>query len=143
MTVYNLRQEGLDPWLRKVERRIEACWKESTKRVLSKAQGRIPVDTGYARASVQVSTDAMPPIDPRSRGGDQTYQDTTPVAVLAIAGASPGQTIYIGWTAAYAGVLENGHSQQAPSGFVRISAEEWPHIFNEVVQELRARITGG
>jgi len=131
---------AIDDWVRQSEARILAVFRESSKRVISNCQERIPIDTGYARASIQVSLDGFVPTEARSnRDADKRYADTTPVAIAVIAGATLEDTIFIGWTANYAIFLENGHSQQAPGGFVAISAQEWPFIVAQVTAEAKER----
>lgn len=130
----------VDDWVRQTEQRMTAVFRESTQRTVSRAQERIPVDTGFARASVRASLQSMPPINPASKGEDgRTYPFDGGNITLTIAGAQLGQTIYVGWTASYVGYLENGHSKQAPSGFVGLAALEWPTIVNQVTAELKGR----
>jgi hypothetical protein len=128
-------------WVRQTEARMTAVFRESSQRLASLAQSRIPVDTGFARASIRASLQAMPQIDPNSRGVEgQSYGGNATGQVTAtIASATAGEHIYIGWTASYVGFLENGHSKQAPTGFVRISAMEWPRIVREVCAQARGR----
>ena len=129
----------IDEWTRKSERRMEAVFKESTARVKRKAQERIPVDTGFARASIVASLSEFPPIDQSSRGTPgQKYSEPGDVEAV-IASAKLGDIIRIGWTASYVGFLENGHSKQAPSGFVGVSALEWPAITQDVIAEAKTR----
>lgn len=131
----------VDEWVLQTEQRMEAVFKESMQRTVSLAQERIPVDTGYARASIRASLSAMPQIDPESRGKKGvTYPLNMDPIILTIAGAKIGQTIYIGWTASYVPYLENGSSKQAPSGFIGLAALEWDHIVDQVTQELKARV---
>ena len=129
----------IDDWVRKTDRRMLAVARESTQRLVSLCQSRIPIDTGFARASIQGSLSEMPSIDPASRGRkDQTYAEPQEVYTV-IAGAELGDIIYVGWTASYVGFLENGHSKQAPAGFVRVSVLEWPQIVSQVVAEAKSR----
>ncbi len=119
---------------------MTAVFRESTQRVVSAAQRRIPVDTGFARASIRASLSAMPPIDPNFTNKARQTASYDPGEIsLVIAGAKIGQTIHIGWTANYAIYLEYGSSKKAPAGFVRISAEEWPRIVREVSAEAKRR----
>jgi len=131
---------AIDDWTRQSEARMLAVFRESSKRIISSCQQRIPVDTGYARASIQVSLEGFAPTEGKtSRNAEASYGDTTPIAVAVIAGAGLQDTIFVGWTANYAIFLENGHSQQAPSGFVAISSQEWPAIVAEVIEEAKER----
>jgi hypothetical protein len=140
----------VDAWCRESEARMVAVWKESTQRVVHIAQAgipHIPVDTGFARASVRASLESMPPIDPEFSApphklhthGTILFPYDEGQIVLVINGAQLGQTIYIGWTANYVGELESGSSNQAPSGFVRLAAEQWQVIVNGVVEEAKSR----
>lgn len=131
----------IDAWCRKSEARMAAVAREATQRTVSKAQERIPRDTGFARASVRASLEAMPQIIPESRGkAGQSYNYNSGEITLVLSGMQLGQTAYIGWTASYVPFLELGHSKQAPTGFVGISAMEWPATVSQVVQELKARV---
>lgn len=150
---------GVDAWVRETKARIEAVWKESTQRVVAEMQrpaeggGNMPVDTGYLRASLLASTDAPP--DVREDAVGEKKKDYKPltddegltgnVAVI-ISGAQIGQTIYVCYTAAYARRIEYGFSgedslgrvyNQAGRGFVRLAAQRWPLIVEEVVNDLK------
>ncbi len=129
-----------DSWVRESEQRVEAVWKESTQRVASIANNGVPVDLGFARASIRASTEKMPQIDPSADNKEDAA--ATPDfgnITMTIVSARLGQTIYIGWTAAYIVPLEYGHSTQAPSGFARLAAAQWPRIVQQVSAELKAR----
>lgn len=140
MAINNLQFGAtVDAWARKTEARMAAVFHEATQRTVSLAQSRIPVDTGFARASIRGSLQSMPPIDPNaSKPGGSVPYDSSEI-ILTIAGAELGQTIYVGWTANYVQYLENGHSKQAPSGFVRLAALQWQNTVNEVVAEAKSR----
>lgn len=130
-------------WVRSSEARLTAVFRESTKLVVRQAQvgePHIPVDTGFARSSIRASLSEMPPIDPSAKGSpDRSYPYDQGEVLLVINQAQAGQTIYVGWTAAYVAQLEKGHSQQAPEGFVRLAAMQWPQIVSATVQRLKSR----
>ncbi|MDB5612049.1 MAG: hypothetical protein JWP25_8949 [Bradyrhizobium sp.] len=131
----------VDRWATQSKTRMTAIFRESAQRTVSLAQDRIPVDTGFARASVRASIESMPPIDPSAKkpaGGSFGYDPGE--ITLVIAGAELGQQLFIGWSAAYVIFLEQGSSKQAPSGFVRLSAMEWPQIVSEVVADAKSRV---
>lgn len=132
----------VDAWVKKSEARMLAVYKESTQRLISLCQSRIPVDTGFARASARASLSEMPQIEskaskPKAEKGSIPYNPSAITAVIA--NAKLGDKIYFGWTANYIVPLERGHSQQAPSGFLRVSVLEWPRIVKEVTAEAKAR----
>lgn len=119
----------LDAWTKKSQERMLAVYKGSTQEFVSRAQSRIPVDTGFARASIRASLESLPKIDPKLRGiPGQSYSVDLSQIVLTINSAKLGQTVYVGWTANYVQYLEWGHSDQAPNGFIGITALEWPQI---------------
>lgn len=129
----------IDAWATETADRMERIWKEAAQRVTSIAVNGVPVDTGFARASVRVSTEAMPAIDPNAKGVEgQTYTLDLGSISGAISGAKLGGTIYTGFTANYAIFLEFGHSKQAPQGFVRLAAAQWQTVVSEVVAEAKA-----
>lgn len=131
----------IDKWVKASNERMLAVFHGSTQELVSRAQSRIPVDTGFARASIRASTAAMPVIDPLSRGekGAVVNYDYGEV-VLVINSAQLGQDIYIGWTANYVQHLEYGHSKQAPSGFVGITTLEWPNIVAGEIEKAKASV---
>lgn len=131
---------AVDNWTQQTTERLTAVFRESTQRVASIAANGVPVDTGFARASVRASTESMPGIIPDSKGAEgQNYPFDMGNITLVIAGAELGQTIHVGWTASYILPLEFGHSKQAPGGFVRLAAAQWQVIVNGVIQEAKSR----
>ena len=131
----------VDEWTRKTEQRMTAVFRGSTQEVFRRAQGRTPVDTGFARASIRASKESMPPIDKGAKGiKGVPYFSTGGEVIATIASAELGETIYLGWTASYAGVLETGHSKQAPAGFVGITAMEWPQIVTAEIEKAKASV---
>ncbi len=141
MTVNNLAfVKTVDDWCSKVEGRATAVFRQASQKVIEIATMGIPVDTGFARASGHASLESMPAIDPSATNKDKAsapldFGDITAV----ISTAELGQTIYWGVTAAYALPLEYGHSKQAPAGFVRLAAEQWPVIVTETIAEAKSR----
>jgi len=138
---------NINKWVAQTKERQLAVFRESTKRLVSKMQARIPIDTGFARSSIRASLDVMPIIDPGASGpkrppnssGILVAYDGADI-ILTIAKATLEDTIYVGYTASYVQYLEWGHSQQAPTGFVGISALEWPQIVRQVSEELKNRV---
>ncbi len=141
MAVNNLAfTKTVDDWCSKVEGRATAVFRQASQKVIEIATMGIPVDTGFARASGRASLESMPAIDPSATNKDKAsapldFGDITAV----ISAAEFGQTIYWGVTAAYALPLEYGHSKQAPAGFVRLAAEQWPVIVAETIAEAKSQ----
>ncbi len=126
-------------WAKESEDRLERIWKASSQELGSVANNGVPIDTGFARASFRASTDSMPLIDKNAtgKGGGAVpgFGDISGV----IESATLGGTIYMGWTAAYILPLEYGHSGQAPQGFARLAAAQWPSIVSGAVAEAKSR----
>ena len=94
------------------KKRLEATFKASAQDVAEEMTrpmakgGRMRVDTGFLRASLMASTAAPPRINPTSRPRDgATYRPDGSVEAV-ILGANITAPIYLGFTAAYAGVRE-------------------------------------
>ena len=134
-------QAAVDGWAKESADRLERVWKAATQELGSVANNGVPVDTGFARASFMASTDAMPAIDSndQNKSGAAISQDFGQITTV-INGASLGQTIYLGWTAAYILALEYGHSKQAPQGFARLAAAQWQSIVSGVVADAKSRV---
>ena len=135
--------DQIDNWTKQTEARMMAVYKGSVQEFVSRAQARIPVDTGFARASIRASLESMPKINSSAKAvsGRNYSFDISPI-VLLINSAKPGQTIYIGWTANYIPYLEWGHSDQAPNGFIGITALEWPQIVAGQIEKAKASVAG-
>jgi hypothetical protein len=132
MTVYSF--SDLHLFTDKVMNRAELVVKESAQRVASEVRQRTRVDTGFLRASFLASTSAMPLIDRDARPATGAlYTDNDTEIALVIAGASLGQTIYLGFTASYA------VPREYQDGMVRLAAQRWTAIVGEVVAEAKAR----
>lgn len=133
---------AVDAWALETSQRLEAVVKTAAQDVASEiikpvgAGGRMRVDTGFLRASLRSSTTAMPQIDRNATGGTGVSFGDPDVA-LTILGAIMGQPIYLGFTAAYAAHREYGARGQAPDGFVRAAAEQWPALVNGAVRKVR------
>lgn len=88
--------------------------------------GRLPVVSGRLRRSVAASLSAMPLIQFRAK--DFPSNDAQIAAVIDR--ANIGQTIYLGFQAAYAKKAELEH------GFVRLTAMNWQQIVDASIAEV-------
>ncbi len=122
--------------------RQEAIFRESAEALMEQANtpegrgGKMPVDTGFLRNSSVASKD-----------GPGTPDSSDPALVFAA--LQLGETVWAGWTAAYAMRMEHGFSgkdslgrqyEQAGKGFMRAAAQNWDFIVNEVTAKVKARI---
>ena len=132
---------AVDEWCRKTDQRLEAVFKLSTQFVIEDVLDRTPVDTGFLRASLTVTTNGMLPIRAGAvpaKGG--SYQPQ-PYA-LALAGAELGDTIYASFVAAYAGHVEYGAQGRAGVGMVRLAAQNWQIHVNRAAKEAKTAAGG-
>jgi hypothetical protein len=119
-----------------------AVFRESAQRLMEEAGtpegqgGRMPVDTGFLRNSRAASLEGMP-----TNGA----MDPT----LVFASMELGQTVWAGWTAAYAMRMEHGFYgedslgrtyAQPGKGFARAAAQRWDFIVAEVTAEVKGRM---
>lgn len=91
--------------------------------------GFLPVLTGNLRNSVAVSTLGPISIDWTTK----KFRDPADAVNGAVAGVAVGQTAYIGFRAPYA------HKREVEHGFVRLAAQRWPQIVDQVVRERAGR----
>lgn len=106
-----------------------------------------PVDTGFARNSWVVGLNEIAAFrQPSSLPSAERDALRKSGAVLPIVGVQDGQTSILGVqlgdevhltsNAVYMGALEDGHSQQAPTGFIWLAIHAGPQIIDEVVREM-------
>lgn len=124
-----------------------AVFRESAERVIEVMQtpvaagGAMPIDTGFLRASLQITKDAPTPAAKANPGGAHAY--TAGMASLVILSAEPGETIYACYGANYAAAVNFGRSGKPGRQFVGLAAQRWTQIVNAVCGELQSRVEGG
>jgi len=132
MVKYTFAQ--LDQWTKKTEKRIDAVLKDATQSVVAVAQqtkakgGRMPVDTGNLRNSLQssVAGGAM-------GEGASSY-------ILAAAGMKGGDVATFTWTAEYAAAVNNGNRGRPGAHFVEGAVDQWPAIVRASIAKAKARV---
>lgn len=110
--------------------RMEETAKRSIQDVIIQAQklgtkgGNMPLDTGFLRASGQISFSGMPSGPTRPTGKKplpNSVADTTDVTILKIAEfTAGGPPLFFGWIAHYA------KYQEARRGFLAAAVQMWP-----------------
>jgi hypothetical protein len=141
---------------------LENIFRESAQRVIEKMQevgpskarggggtGHMPVDLGFLRASLiaTLNNPASGLTTPPSRTGTYAY-DEGQVSLIILA-AQLGDSIFAVYTAAYARRMEYGFTgtdslgreyNHEGYGFVRLAAQQWETIVQDVVKEARSRV---
>lgn len=137
-------------WTHKVEGAIEAIFKESVQELVEQADQLLTQmvyeappalsgykRTGFLRSSLVVSTASMPLANRPQGAPDANYMAEIEVQ---IAGADVKDTIYIGWTAEYAGFVHFGANGMPPKPWVSLVAQRWQSIVDAKTAELKHRL---
>lgn len=139
----------IEGWTRRVKEAEEAVFREAAQELVEQLNDQITEmiyetpespgykRTGFLRASLMASTEAMPRLE-RDNPGLPVGADAGDV-ILVIAGAELGDTIYLGYTAAYGGYVHYGANGQPPRPWVTLVAQRWPQIVAAKAAEVRAR----
>lgn len=128
----------VEGFVTETEKRMVALAKQSTTDLINQVQtpvgkgGRMRVDTGFLRASGQMSLTGLPS-GPVRGDPDKKYTWNKATAVADFANFALGSTIYFGWTANYAKYRE------AYDGFLITGIQNWQTIVNNVVAQIVAR----
>lgn len=123
------------------EKRLIALSRQSTQEVIDQTQtpvakgGKMRVDTGFLRASGQLSLTGLPtgPVRPETDGPDN-YKWKKTTVVTTLSKLQLGMSVFFGWTADYAKYRETY------DGFLASAIQNWPTIVDDVVRRIKARI---
>lgn len=131
----------IDDWVRAVEGRMLAVFRDAGQEVFSIAQttynsgGKLPFKTGFLRNSFVSSLNGSTVV-----AGPAAYE-------LSFMAASLGDVVFGGWTAEYARRMEFGfvgtdalgrNYNQSGFGFVENAAAQWQQIVDRHATRLRA-----
>ena len=124
----------LDQWTKKTKQRIDAVLKDATQSVVAVAQetkakgGRMPVDTGNLRNSLQssVAGGAM-------GEGASSY-------ILVAGNMKGGDLATFTWTAEYAAAVNNGNRGRPGAHFVEGAVDQWPAIVRTSIAKAKAAV---
>lgn len=136
----------VEGFVTETQKRMRALAMQATQELIEEVQtptgkgGKMRVDTGFLRASGQMSLTGMPsgPVRGKARDKDDKSQDplygwNNANAIADFANFTLGQTIYFGWTANYAKYRE------AYDGFLISGIQNWQTIVNRVCAQIVAR----
>lgn len=142
--------------VRRSSRLMTMVAQEATSDLIEAAQtpkgkgGKMPLDTGFLRASGRLSLSGMPagPTRPASkvapkikglRGAAKRSHEAKRAKTYApdsvnLGGFTLGQTIFFGWTAIYA------RRQEFYNGFLSSNVKQWQSFVDGAVRKLRDKI---
>ena len=124
----------LDQWVLKTEKRIDAVLKDATQSVVAVAQqtkakgGRMPVDTGNLRNSLQSSVAGG-----ATGEGKESY-------IMVAAGMNGGDLATFTWTAEYAAAVNNGNRGRPGAHFVEGAVDQWPAIVRASIRKAKVAV---
>lgn len=131
----------VDDIIKATEKRSIALVRQSTQEVVDQAQlpvakgGKMHVDTGFLRASGQMSLTGMPAGPARGELTEEgSYDYDEQMVVTTLAGFSLGMPVFFGWTADYA------KHREIFDGFLGSAVQNWPSIVDKVTRQIKARI---
>lgn len=97
---------------------------------------RSPVDTGRFRAAWRFQEDTLVAVGPIPDGGSSDSPLPAP-APPDLPERVIGRRFYIVNNVSYGQALEEGGSNQAPNGMVRLTAKDWPQIVRRAARAAR------
>lgn len=118
-------------------------WQESMLELVRRMQmplssgGRMPVVTGFLRASFRISTSPIA-IGTRERPGPGPYGWSIDEVVGQVRAFKVGQRVYMGYEAIYADRIEYGAGSFPGYAFQRLAVQLWPVIVQQTFARLSA-----
>lgn len=137
----------VDDFVSKSTALLEAVFRQSAQDVIEYMQqpvaegGNMPVETGFLRASMQVSLSGVRPMS-QENPGSAKHQYNPDAAVLIISGAKLGDTIFASYSAKYAAHQNYGTENFAGRHFVGLAAQRWQQIVSANVQRVKSMREG-
>jgi hypothetical protein len=131
----------IDKFADKAEARLLLATRKIALEAFSEVILMSPVDKGRFRGNWQVSINQMPigTVDLEDPSGQSAISAVNDM----VAKLNNFEAIYLVNNLPYARRLEYGWSKQAPGGMVRITAQRWQPIVNQVVAQINSGSFGG
>jgi hypothetical protein len=125
---------GLDAFVQKTKANADTVVRQASLSVLSSVVKRSPVDTGRFRGNWQTTVAA--PATGNLNRDDKGGSEAIAAGVGALTNAKAGDTVWIVNNLPYAQRLENGWSDQAPTGMVRLTVNEFEKYVKDATAQL-------
>lgn len=130
-------------WTRSMKDYTKAVFHESVLELISIMQtpvqqgGRMPVDTGFLRASLEVGTTPVENLSWMHPGHSQGQFSWSIAEVeRTVRSAKVGDIVYMVYQSETADWLEFGTSENRAYGFQRGAVQQWPSIVRRVARSL-------
>lgn len=101
--------------------------------------GNMPVDTGFLRSSLRASTSPVAIATVRHPGGRGFLYFPNRIEDV-IMGITMGRTLFMGYEAEYANVIEYGGRHTPARGFQRLAVQRWSAIVDSVIAEMKSGV---
>lgn len=153
MPVSNLQfAADIERWAEATEAKLRAVFRMSAQDVIEVMQevgpsktnpastgtGRMPVDTGFLRASLKVQLNAdPPPANVANPNPDGRFSFNPAAATLVINQAEIGDRVTAGFTANYAREVDLGTSKFPGYHFVEYASGQWQQIVRRNVEKAK------
>ncbi len=133
----NIRLKQIAAFQNSTNAKLDLAVRKIALELFSRVILRSPVDTGRFRGNWQVQVGNIPngTLDLNDKSGTAAIS----AATAKTAGVVAGDVIYLANNLPYSIRLEEGHSQQAPTGMVALSVQEFQAIVRAVGIELVQR----
>lgn len=112
--------------------KIDLVVRKSALELQASMIAKSPVDTGRFKSNWQCGLGGMNPDTTAAAGSDALGR-----TVVVLQGYKPGQTIWLTNNLPYAKRLENGWSQQAPSGMVRLTVQDFKYAVKRAADAMK------
>lgn len=124
----------LKAFRKKTERKFELLLRKVALDAFSEVIDMSPVDSGRFRGNWQAAVGSAP------TGTVEAVDPEGTMVKAKVAGATsgvkPGDVIYMVNNLPYARRLEDGYSQQAPAGMVRLTVQKWQPIVDAAIKQI-------
>lgn len=112
--------------------KVEQLVRDTAIGLQAEMMDKSPVDTGRFRSNWQCGIGSINPDTSAAPNSDALGRTR-----VALETWRPGQTIFLSNSLPYAKRLENGWSQQAPSGMVRLTVQDFAQAVKRAVEAVK------
>ena len=139
---------AIEGWVMEQQELLMAVARQATQSVIEEmkkpkaAGGRMPIDTSFLQNSLQGSRAGVPGIDPQATGGIPQRGNFQEIQAL-IGNWKLGETLYFGFTAAYAAHQNYGTIHMEGNFFVELALQRWDEFVGIAQRRLAGELVFG